>query len=54
MILKPSENIQLYGMDLFFNDIAKLYNQKNMKNRLMKRKNLNRYDKFNLIKRRRV
>jgi DNA polymerase-3 subunit delta' len=35
MILKPSENIQLYGMDLFFNDIAKLYNQKKMPNKIL-------------------
>tara|TARA_B100000787_G_scaffold25386_1_gene16907 strand:+ start:413 stop:1351 length:939 start_codon:yes stop_codon:yes gene_type:complete len=35
MILKPSENTQLYGMDLFFNDIAKLYNQKQMPNKIL-------------------
>ena len=35
MQLKPSENTQLYGMDLFFNDIAKLYNQKQMPNKIL-------------------
>ena len=30
MQLKPSENTYLYGMDKFFNEIAKLYNQKKM------------------------
>ena len=35
MTLKPSENTQLYGMDLFFNEIAKLYNQKKMPNKIL-------------------
>ena len=30
MELKPSENTQLFGMDNFFNEIAKLYNEKKM------------------------
>ena len=30
MILKPSENIQLYGMNKFFDEITKLYNEKKM------------------------
>ena len=30
MELKPSENTQLFGMDNFFNEIVKLYNEKKM------------------------
>ena len=30
MELKPSENTRLFGMDNFFNEIAKLYNEKKM------------------------
>ena len=30
MNLKPSENIQLYGMDYFFNEIIELYNKKKL------------------------
>jgi len=35
MNLKPSENPQLYGMDIFFNEIIKLYNEKKMPNRIL-------------------
>jgi len=35
MILKPSENTQLFGMDKFFNDIAGLYNEKRMPTKIL-------------------
>mgnify|MGYP006076984145 CR=1 FL=1 len=35
MILKPSENTQLYGMSNFFNDITALYNQKKMPTKIL-------------------
>ena len=35
MYLKPSENIQLFGMNIFFNEIANLYNQKKMPNKIL-------------------
>ena len=35
MNLKPSENPQLYGMDIFFNEIIKLYNEKKMPNKIL-------------------
>ena len=28
MNLKPSENIKIYGMEIFFKEIVKLYNKK--------------------------
>jgi len=35
MNLKASENIQLYGMNYFFNEIATLYNEKKMPNKIL-------------------
>ena len=35
MNLKPSENINLYGMDNFFNEIIKLYNKDLMPNKIL-------------------
>ena len=35
MNLKPSENIQLYGMSNFFNEIIALYNQKKMPTKIL-------------------
>jgi len=35
MILKPSENTQLFGMDKFFNDIVGLYNEKRMPTKIL-------------------
>ena len=35
MNLKPSDNHQLFGMDIFFNEIINLYNQKKMPNRIL-------------------
>ncbi len=35
MELKPSENIQLYGMDHYFNEIANLYNEKKMPTKIL-------------------
>ena len=35
MALKPSENIQLYGMDHYFNEIANLYNEKKMPTKIL-------------------
>jgi len=35
MELKPSENTRLYGMDHFFNEISKLYNEKKMPTKIL-------------------
>ena len=35
MNLKPSENTQIYGMEVFFNEIAELYNQQKMPNKIL-------------------
>ena len=35
MNLKPSENRQLYGMNIFFDDIIKLYHKKQMPNKIL-------------------
>ena len=35
MNLKPSDNHQLFGMDIFFNEIINLYNQKKMPNKIL-------------------
>ncbi|WP_415309258.1 AAA family ATPase [Candidatus Pelagibacter sp. Uisw_099_02] len=35
MNLKPSENINLYGMNNFFNEIKKLYDEKKMPNKIL-------------------
>ena len=35
MHLKPSENIELFGMDHYFNEIKNLYNQKKMPNKIL-------------------
>ena len=35
MNLKPSENTQIYGMEVFFNELAELYNQKKMPNKIL-------------------
>ena len=35
MYLKPSENTQLYGMNIFFNEIADLYNNKNLPTKIL-------------------
>jgi DNA polymerase-3 subunit delta' len=35
MNLKPSENIKLFGMNDFFHDIARLYNQKKMPTKIL-------------------
>ena len=35
MNLKPSENTRLYGMKNHFNEIAQLYNQKKMPNKIL-------------------
>ena len=35
MNLKPSENIKLYGMDFFFNEIKNLYDEKKMPTKIM-------------------
>jgi len=35
MNLKPSENIKIYGMGSFFNEIIKLYNLKKMPNKIL-------------------
>ena len=35
MNLKPSDNHQLFGMDIFFNEIINLYNRKKMPNRIL-------------------
>ena len=35
MNLKPSENIQLYGMDYFFNEIIELYNKKKLPTKIL-------------------
>ena len=35
MYLKPSENIELFGMDHYFNEIKNLYNQKKMPNKIL-------------------
>ena len=35
MNLKPSENIQLYGMNHLFNEITKLYNEKKMPTKIL-------------------
>ena len=35
MLLKPSENIQLYGMNHFFNEITNLYNKKKMPTKIL-------------------
>jgi DNA polymerase-3 subunit delta' len=35
MNLKPSENRQLYGMNIFFDDIIKLYHKKKMPNKIL-------------------
>ena len=35
MKIKPSENIKLYGMSHFFNEIINLYNKKSMPNKIL-------------------
>jgi DNA polymerase-3 subunit delta' len=35
MNLKPSENTKIYGMENFFNELAGLYNQKKMPNKIL-------------------
>jgi DNA polymerase-3 subunit delta' len=35
MHLKPSENTQLHGMNYFFNEIIKLYNEKKMPTKIL-------------------
>ena len=35
MNLKPSENIKIYGMDNFFNEIIGLYNKDKMPNKIL-------------------
>jgi len=35
MNLKPSENIKIYGMEIFFKEIVKLYNKKKMPNKIL-------------------
>ena len=35
MVLKPSENTKLYGMNLFFNEITKLYNKNKMPTKIL-------------------
>ena len=35
MQIKPSENIKLYGLEYFFNEITKLYNAKKMPSRIL-------------------
>jgi DNA polymerase-3 subunit delta' len=35
MNIKPSENISLYGMSHFFNELTKLYNNKKMPNKIL-------------------
>jgi len=35
MNLKPSENIKIYGMEIFFMEIARLHNQKKMPNKIL-------------------
>ena len=35
MNLKPSQNTQLYGMNIFFNEIISLYNKKKMPNKIL-------------------
>ena len=35
MNLKPSENIKLYGMNIFFNEIKELYNKNKMPNKIL-------------------
>ena len=35
MNLKPSENIKIYGMEIFFNEIANLYKQEKMPNKIL-------------------
>jgi len=35
MILKPSDNTQLFGMNVFFNDIKNLYDENKMPNKIL-------------------
>ena len=35
MFIKPSENIHLFGLDKFFNEIKKLYNEKKMPHKIL-------------------
>jgi len=35
MNFKASENIRLFGMNVFFNEITKLYNSKKMPNKIL-------------------
>ena len=35
MIIKPSENIRLFGMRYFFKEITKLYDEKKMPNKIL-------------------
>ena len=35
MKFKPSENINLYGMNHFFDEITRLYNEKKMPNKIL-------------------
>ena len=35
MLLKPSENTELFGMDNYFNEITKLFNKKKMPNKIL-------------------
>ena len=35
MNLKPSENTQLYGLNVIFDEIIKLYNEKNMPTKIL-------------------
>ncbi|MDC0627797.1 AAA family ATPase, partial [Candidatus Pelagibacter sp.] len=35
MNLKPSENIKIYGMEIFFNELVGLYRQKKMPNKIL-------------------
>ena len=35
MNIKPSENINLYGLKNYFDEIIKLYNQKKMPNKIL-------------------
>ena len=35
MNLKPSENTQLYGMNIFFNEIITLFNEKKMPTKIL-------------------
>ena len=35
MKIKPSENTKLYGLDIYFNEIIELYNEKKMPNKIL-------------------